>query len=127
MSRAPHIREKYTREEKTARAVARDYFERFRRDRYETSVESLGAPAVRQLRIHHEAVAGAEGAMTCRLCKDTGWVCERHPERPWDGDQACGCSAAGMPCVRCNPSDLDNPPRPPAGTRVVFDKEGWRH
>jgi hypothetical protein len=48
--------------------------------------------------------------MTCGLCEDTGWVCENHPEEPWDGDHACGCGAAGMPCVRCNPSDLDNPP-----------------
>jgi hypothetical protein len=29
MPRDPYIREKYTREVKTARAVARDYFERF--------------------------------------------------------------------------------------------------
>jgi hypothetical protein len=40
VSRDPYIREKYTREVKTARAVARDYFERFPKDRYETSVES---------------------------------------------------------------------------------------
>jgi hypothetical protein len=40
MPRDPYIREKYTREVKTARAVARDYFERFPKDRYETSVES---------------------------------------------------------------------------------------
>jgi hypothetical protein len=42
MSRAPYIREKYTREGKTAWAVARDYFKRFPKDRYETSVESWG-------------------------------------------------------------------------------------
>ena len=40
MPRDPYIREKYTREVKTARAVARDYFECFPKDRYETSVES---------------------------------------------------------------------------------------
>jgi hypothetical protein len=39
MPRDPYIREKYTREVKTARAVARDYFECFPKDRYETSVE----------------------------------------------------------------------------------------
>jgi hypothetical protein len=38
--RDPYIREKYTREAKTARAVARDYFESFPKDRYETSVET---------------------------------------------------------------------------------------
>ena len=40
MPRDPYIREKYTRGVKTARAVTRDYFERFPKDRYETSVES---------------------------------------------------------------------------------------
>jgi len=35
MPRDPYVREKYTREVKTARAVARDYFERFPKDRYE--------------------------------------------------------------------------------------------
>ena len=40
MPRDPYIREKYTREVKTARALARDYFERFPKDRYETSVDS---------------------------------------------------------------------------------------
>jgi hypothetical protein len=40
MLRDPYICEKYTREVKTARAVARDYFEPFPKDRYETSVES---------------------------------------------------------------------------------------
>jgi hypothetical protein len=34
------IREKYTREVKTARAVARDYFERYPKDRDQTEVES---------------------------------------------------------------------------------------
>ena len=64
--------------------------------------------------------------MTCGLCEDTGWVCENHPGKPWDGDHACGCGAAGMPCMRCNPSDLDDPPRPPAGMHIELDKEGWR-
>jgi hypothetical protein len=38
MPRDPYIREKYPREVKTARAVARDYFERFPKDRYQTLV-----------------------------------------------------------------------------------------
>jgi hypothetical protein len=65
--------------------------------------------------------------MNCNLCEDCGWVCEDHPDAPWDGLHACICGAAGMPCPKCNPSDLDNPPRPPTGTRVNFDKDGWRH
>jgi hypothetical protein len=36
----PYIRDKYTREVKTARVVAREYFKRFPKDRYDTAVES---------------------------------------------------------------------------------------
>jgi hypothetical protein len=25
----------------------------------------------------------------CLLCEDCGWVCERHTEKPWDGQHAC--------------------------------------
>ena len=35
----------------------------------------------------------------CRLCEDYGWVCEEHPERPWEGPHACICGAAGAPCA----------------------------
>jgi hypothetical protein len=58
--------------------------------------------------------------MKCAACEDVGWVCEEHPVAPWD-------EAHGLPCPKCNPADLENPPRPPAGTRVEFDKNGWRH
>ena len=51
----------------------------------------------------------------CALCEDCGWVCENHPDRPWDGKHACNCGGAGAPCPRCNPSDEDDPPRPPRG------------
>jgi hypothetical protein len=30
--------------------------------------------------------------LTGNVCKDTGWVCENSPAKPWDG--ACGCGAA---------------------------------
>jgi hypothetical protein len=53
--------------------------------------------------------------MKCLRCLDTGWVCERHPAMPWDGEVACGCGGAGMPCPDCNPSDPARPPRLPAG------------
>jgi short-subunit dehydrogenase len=36
----PYIRDKYTREVKTARVAARENFERFPKDRYETAVQS---------------------------------------------------------------------------------------
>jgi hypothetical protein len=38
--RAPFIREKFTRERSAARKFAKDYFERFPKDRYQTEVES---------------------------------------------------------------------------------------
>jgi hypothetical protein len=56
-------------------------------------------------------VDGRLTSFKCPQCEDTGWVCEDHPDTPWDGDHACSCGAAGMPCPRCNPSDLDHPPR----------------
>jgi hypothetical protein len=33
--------------------------------------------------------------MKCILCADTGWVCENHPRRPWDGPYGCDCGGAG--------------------------------
>jgi hypothetical protein len=50
--------------------------------------------------------------MKCARCQDTGWVCERHDDRPMDHD---GCPGAGMPCPSCNVSNEENPPRLPAG------------
>jgi hypothetical protein len=50
--------------------------------------------------------------MKCALCEDCRWVCEQHLDRPWEGEHACGCDAAGAPCPRCNASDdEDDPPR----------------
>jgi hypothetical protein len=51
----------------------------------------------------------------CSRCASTGWVCEDHPDRPWDGPKARGYGGAGMPCPSCNVSNEDNPPRLPAG------------
>src|ERR1700722_4428055 len=36
--------------------------------------------------------------MKCSACEDCGWVCENHPEKPWEGEHACRCGGAGMPC-----------------------------
>jgi hypothetical protein len=41
---------------------------------------------------------GAVRLMECALCEDTGWVCENHHETPWDGEHACTCGGARMPC-----------------------------
>jgi len=48
----------------------------------------------------------------CKNCDSTGWVCEAHPDRPWeDTPLRCGCGEPGMPCQYCNPCDRDHPPR----------------
>lgn len=46
--------------------------------------------------------------MECETCDDTGFVCEAHPNRPFNGPKACGCGAAGMPCILCD-SDGEKP------------------
>jgi hypothetical protein len=65
--------------------------------------------------------------MKCTLCEDRAWVCEAHPNRPWDGEHACGCGAAGMPCPLCNQSAKGETPRMPDDFKVDLDKDGWRH
>jgi hypothetical protein len=65
--------------------------------------------------------------MKCSLCEDSGWVCESHPDRPWEGKHACTCSGAGAPCPRCNVPEENEAPRLPDGFRTEFDKMGWRH
>lgn len=38
---------------------------------------------------------------SCPVCKGEGWVCENHPNEPWnEGDPEC-CGGAGAPC-ECN-------------------------
>lgn len=63
--------------------------------------------------------------MKCSSCGDCFWVCENHPDTPWgEGDECCG--GAGMPCPKCNPSDYDNPPKPLAGSTMIWDiNRGW--
>jgi hypothetical protein len=46
--------------------------------------------------------------MSCKICNDTGWTCEQHPEEPFnhkleDGER---CGGPGDPCI-CNTT---NPP-----------------
>ena len=56
----------------------------------------------------------------CPRCDGTGWVCENHHNRPWDGASeradACGCGA-GDPCPDCQPA---------AGQPRVVDDEAVR-
>jgi hypothetical protein len=52
---------------------------------------------------------------TCSLCDGGGWVCEEHPDQPWQGPHACTCGAADAPCPHCNSADAGEPPRLPKG------------
>ena len=67
-------------------------------------------------------------SMKCALCEDFGWVCENHPHKPWEGEHACNCGAAGAPCPWCNQSDAEHPPRMPDGfderASAISDR-GW--
>ena len=38
----------------------------------------------------------------CPLCGGDAWVCEAHPNLPWENgsESQCRCGAPGMPC-RC--------------------------
>ena len=68
----------------------------------------------------------------CSHCNDEGWVCENHPDVPWEGGSATCCAkegkpwncGAGTPCRACNPSDEFNPPREPYGFTPIFDGTG---
>jgi hypothetical protein len=60
----------------------------------------------------------------CQVCEDCGWVCENHPDTPWEGPHACTCGGAGMPCPRCNLSDQETPPRLPNGFKVDIESDG---
>jgi hypothetical protein len=40
---------------------------------------------------------------SCPHCLGIGWVCENHPNRPWDDAFGCTCGA-GIPC-KCNETD----------------------
>lgn len=50
------------------------------------------------------------GDAPCASCRGTEWVCERHPDRPWEGDAVpgcCACGAPGMKCPACDPDAVD--------------------
>ena len=63
----------------------------------------------------------------CTRCEGSGWVCESHPDKPWEGTSACPCGAAGMPCPACNAPEEGAALRLPEGFKTEFDKDGWRH
>jgi AraC-like DNA-binding protein len=63
----------------------------------------------------------------CGRCEGCGWVCENHPDKQWEGKQACGCGAPGAPCPNCNATNDRDAPRMPGGFKTDVDKDGSRH
>ena len=42
---------------------------------------------------------GPSTSGSCVSCAECGWVCQDHPDSPWEHDN---CGAPGVPCA-CNP------------------------
>lgn len=55
----------------------------------------------------------------CPICCGIGWVCENHPNKPFDDEFGCICGE-GMPC-ECNDSD------PPDTSQVTIVEEPTVH
>jgi len=87
------------------------------------------------IKFFFSAIGAATPTHMIRLTmeRDSCWsIGARHDRRagssrPWEGEHACTCGAAGAPCPRCNASDADTAPRMPKGFKTEFDKKGWRH
>lgn len=45
----------------------------------------------------------------CEVCMGTGWVCEDHPNKPWDWPAPVGCDLAHGPGMPCRCTGLDGP------------------
>ena len=41
---------------------------------------------------------GWPSMVKCQRCRVVRWVCENHPDKPWDRDHEQICGGAGMPC-----------------------------
>ena len=65
------------------------------------------------------------------VCGGARWVCEAHPDKPWDGESdredACHCGGAGMPCPVCNRTVGKERPEMPPGFRTMIDTDGPKH
>ena len=64
MSRDPFIREKFTPDLSFARQLAREYFQRYPKDRYRTNSKAGARSSLRISSFDYEAVAGAEATMS---------------------------------------------------------------
>jgi hypothetical protein len=58
-----------------------------------------------------QAQPAGPDAMNCTLCKDVGWVCANHPDKPFHS-RSGGCECGGgVPCPACNFTDDEKPGR----------------
>ena len=64
----------------------------------------------------------------CEVCGGARWVCEDHPDKPWDGasdrEDACHCGGAGMPCLVCKSDDRAGAAGDAAGI-PDYDRHQW--
>lgn len=44
----------------------------------------------------------------CRICHGLGWVCESHPELPWQ-DEVDGCQCGAAMRCECQDNDEEEP------------------
>ncbi|WP_316172162.1 MULTISPECIES: hypothetical protein [unclassified Bradyrhizobium] len=66
-----------------------------------------------------DQIDGKSGLERCPRCDGTRWICEAHPDLPWeDSPRGCRCGAPGDPCPVCNRADADTPPELPSGFEV---------
>jgi hypothetical protein len=68
MPKDPIIREKFTRERSAARTLAKEYFERYPKDRFKTEVESWRHLQSANIEFYNEAATLADHVMKCLIC-----------------------------------------------------------
>jgi hypothetical protein len=61
----------------------------------------------------------------CLVYEDTGWVCEDHPDQPWEGPHACACGGAGAPCPAAMPRPLMSRRASRKTLSQMASKGGW--
>lgn len=61
----------------------------------------------------------------CPVCLGIGWVCENHPDLPWDEEFGCECGA-GIPC-ECNTAGEPGVEEPDVSQVVMQGAERTKH
>ena len=61
----------------------------------------------------------------CPICFGIGWVCENHPDKPWDKELGCECGA-GVPC-ECNRAGEPGVDEPDISQVIVGEDKISRH